>query len=69
MASSKRKKIGIMLEIITGMQETGRDVAISDIEAEAQTRGIEESDARDIIERLRREGTIFEPRAGYVRKT
>jgi replicative DNA helicase Mcm len=62
----RRRKITVVMDIITELQKLGKEIAIDDIKAEAETRGIEDID--DIIERFKREGTIFEPRAGYVRK-
>ena len=62
----RRRKITVVMDIITELQKLGKEIAIDDIKAEAETRGIEDID--DTIERFKREGTIFEPRAGYVRK-
>ncbi|MBI3190262.1 minichromosome maintenance protein MCM [archaeon] len=65
--STKRRKIFIVLEIIERLQkELGKEIPIDDLKAEAENQGIEDID--DIIDRLTREGTIFMPRPGYVRK-
>ena len=66
MPASKRKKISVVMEIIEALQKESKEIAIDDIRAEAENRGVEGID--EVIERLRREGTIFEPRAGFVRK-
>lgn len=63
--ASKRKKITIVIDIINELQKTG-EVAIEDVRAEAESRGVEDID--EVLERLKREGTIFEPKAGFVRK-
>jgi len=64
--ATKRRKITVLMEIISELQKLGKEIAIDDIKAEAETRGIEDID--DVLERFKREGTIFEPRSGYIRK-
>lgn len=64
--ASKRKKITLLLEILDELQKESKEVAVEDLKAEAETQGIEGVD--EILDRLRREGTIFEPRAGFIRK-
>ncbi|MFC2143016.1 minichromosome maintenance protein MCM [Candidatus Aenigmatarchaeota archaeon] len=66
--ASKRRKIGIIIEIIDelGKDQKGGEVSVEDVMAEAESRGIE--NIEDTIERLKREGTIFEPRAGFLKK-
>jgi len=65
--ASKRRKIGVILEIIESLQkEAGREVSVEDVKAEAESQGIE--DAEEIMERLKREGTLFEPRSGFIKK-
>lgn len=65
--ASKRKRITAVLDIIEALQrETGKEVAVDDVLAEAQNQGL--TGIEDIIEDLKRQGSIFEPRAGFVRK-
>ncbi len=64
--ASKRRKITVILEILDEMQREAKEIAIDDLKAEAESRGVEGID--EIIEKLRREGTIFEPKPGFVRK-
>ncbi|MFH0832621.1 MAG: minichromosome maintenance protein MCM [Candidatus Aenigmatarchaeota archaeon] len=64
--ATKRRKIGIVLEIIENLQKESKEVAREDIKASCEEQGID--DAEDILEKLKREGLIFEPRAGFVRK-
>jgi len=64
--ASRRRRIGMILDIIESMQKEVREVAIEDVKAEAESQGIEGVD--EILERLKKEGTIFEPRAGFIRK-
>jgi replicative DNA helicase Mcm len=64
--ASRRRKIGMILDIIESMQKEAKEVAIEDVKAEAESQGIEGVD--EILDRLKREGTLFEPRAGFIRK-
>jgi len=64
--ASKRKKLTLVLDIISTMQKGSKDVAIEDVKAEAEERGIENPE--EIIEALKRQGMIFEPKSGFVRK-
>ena len=56
----------MILDILESMQKEAREVAIEDVKAEAESQGIEGVD--EILERLKREGTVFEPRPGFIRK-
>lgn len=68
MPASRRSKIFAVIDIVESLQKETKDVgvAIDDIRAEAENRGIKDID--DVIEKLRKEGTLFEPRAGFIRK-
>jgi len=67
--TSQRNKIRAVLEIIDSLHEEGRAVSIEDIKAEASEKhGMSDSDVLEIIDRLKRDGTVFEPRSGYIRK-
>ena len=68
-SSSQRSKLRIIQDIINNMQkETGKEVAIEDVLAEAEQQGVAEQKAREIIDKLKEGGTIFEPRSGYIKK-
>jgi replicative DNA helicase Mcm len=64
--ASRRRKISVLLEIIDSLQKESKEVSIEDVKAEAESQGIE--DAEEILERLKREGTIFEPKPGFIRR-
>ncbi|MFH1126593.1 MAG: minichromosome maintenance protein MCM [archaeon] len=66
--SSQRNKIRIILTLISEMQGETEDksVLIEDVKAAAEEQGIE--DAEEIIQKLKREGELFEPRHGHVRR-
>ena len=67
-SSSQRNRIKLILGVIEEMQKESPDrmVPVSDIIAAAEEQGID--DAEEIIEKLKKNGEIFEPRSGYVRK-
>jgi len=65
--ATKRRRISVILEILEKLQkEIGKEVFIEDLKAEAENQGIE--GAEEIIDRLTREGQIFQPKPGFVRK-
>ena len=66
--STQRNKIREIIKIITELQEDagGSEVSIEDIIATAEEDGID--NAEEIIRRLKKEGEIFEPRQGFIRK-
>lgn len=67
MTTSRRNKIVTVLKIIEKMQrEEGKEVALEDIKAAAEELGLGNID--EIIEHLKREGSVFEPRPGFIRK-
>ena len=70
MPSSERNKIVILKEIINnlGKGEKGVSIAMDDVMAEAKEKNIPEDKIYDIIEKLKRNGDIFEPKRGYIQK-
>ncbi len=65
-SATKRRKISVLMEIIDAMQREAKEIAIEDLKAEAESQGFDDID--EVIEKLKREGTIFEPRPGFLRK-
>jgi replicative DNA helicase Mcm len=66
--ASRRRKMTTMVEIIDELHRQTREIDMQDLKAAAEERGIVEIESVDIIERLKREGTIFEPKPGFIRK-
>ncbi|MBS3056289.1 MAG: minichromosome maintenance protein MCM [Candidatus Aenigmarchaeota archaeon] len=65
--ASQRSKIRIAIEIIETLEkELGKEVPIEDVKAEAENRGLGNID--EILEKLKNEGMIYEPRSGFIRK-
>ena len=67
--TATRNKIKIIRDIIIDFETKGRKtIPIEDIIDEAQSKNIAEAQVEEIIEKLKREGEIFEPRRGWISK-
>ncbi len=65
--SSQRSKIMTLLNIIDRLErEHGKQVHIEDIVAAAEEEGLK--DVEDLIQKLKREGMVFEPKQNYIQK-
>ena len=64
--ASKRRKISIITEIISSMEKRGGEISMEDVKASAEEQGVENAD--EIIDRLKRDGMLFEPRPGFIKK-
>jgi replicative DNA helicase Mcm len=64
--ATKRRKITMIMEILESLRKEAKEIAVEDLKAEAETQGIE--GVEEILDRLRKEGIIFEPRPGFIRK-
>ncbi len=67
-SANQRNKIRIILDLIESMQRDSEDktVLIEDVLAAAEEQGIK--DAMEIIQKMKREGELFEPKMGRIRK-
>lgn len=66
--AAQRSKIVIVRDIINSLEKKTKAVPIEEIISEAVAKGLNEAKVEEIIERLKREGEIFEPRAGFISK-
>lgn len=67
--ASTRNKIHTVREIIGFFESKGKkSIPMEDIMAEATDKKISESQVEEIIEKLKREGEIYEPRRGFISK-
>ncbi len=67
--ASARNKIIVIREIITEMEAQGKKtIPIEDIISEAAEKKLTEAEVEEVIDRLKREGEIFEPRRGWISK-
>ena len=55
-----------MLDLINDLSVKTKEIPVEEIRKQAKAQGIEEID--EIIEKLKREGMLFEPSPGYVQK-
>ena len=67
--ASTRNKIIVVREIINEIDATGKKtIPIEEIMGMATEKNLTESQVEEVIEKLKREGEIFEPRRGWVSK-
>ncbi len=67
--ASTRNKIIIIREIINEIEARGKKaIPIEDIMSEAVEKNITEAQVEEIIEKLKREGEVYEPRRGWISK-
>ena len=66
--ASQRSKLHILKEIISELESqlNAKVIPIIEIVKLAKERGIEDAQTDELIERLKRDGDLFEPRHGYV---
>ncbi len=67
--ASTRNKILIVRSIVNELEKQGKkNIPFEDIVAEAAEKNINESQVEEIIDKLKREGEIYEPRRGFISK-
>ena len=64
--SAERSRIRIILDIIDELSATKKEILVEDIIKAAKKEDVEE--VEEILEKLKREGMLFEPSPGYVQK-
>jgi replicative DNA helicase Mcm len=64
--SAERSRIRVILDIIDEMSATKKEILVDDILNAAKKDGVD--DAEEVLEKLKREGMLFEPSPGYVQK-
>ncbi len=66
-AASTRSKIVNLREMLINLSEKkGKTIAVGDIIEEAKKKNIDESEVYDLLERLKKEGEVFEPKKGFI---
>lgn len=65
-AGTQRSKIRILLDIIETLEKELGEVPVEDLGARAEEEGIE--NWRDLIQKMKREGLLYEPKSGYIKK-
>ena len=65
--TSQRSRIIIIREIIRKLEsKIGKMIPIQDIIDEAGNKDLDQAQVEEVIEQLRREGEVFEPRRGFI---
>jgi replicative DNA helicase Mcm len=65
-SSTERSKIRIVMDIINELSQKTKEIPVSELQKAAKKEGLEDID--EVIEKLKREGMLFEPNPGYVQK-
>ncbi|HLC51419.1 MAG TPA: LAGLIDADG family homing endonuclease [archaeon] len=66
-ASSQRGKINLLLDLIIRMEKKfGKQISREELRIAARDEGVEESVTDELIERLKRDGTLYEPFQGFI---
>jgi len=67
---SKQEKIATIIDIITKLETAsgGKPVKIEDVLKEAESAGIDRQTAEQIIQFLIKQGELYQPRQGYVKR-
>ncbi len=67
--ASKRNKVGIVREVIGDIDAKGiKTIALDDLTFATSEKGIRKEDLDDILELLKKDGYIFEPKRGFIQR-
>ncbi|MBI4176121.1 MAG: hypothetical protein HY518_02875 [Candidatus Aenigmarchaeota archaeon] len=64
--ATERSRIRIVLDILNELSQKKKEIAIADLQERARKEGVEDID--EVVDRLKREGMLFEPSPGFVQK-
>ena len=68
-SASQRGKISLLRDIIEQLESRiGKTIPLEDVIAEAEEKGITEDKVEEIIDRMKREGLVFEPKTGFIQR-
>lgn len=68
-SASQRSKIIVIKEMIAELEEQiGKTIPIEDLVEEARGKGVDKEEVEDVIEKLKRQGDIFEPKRGFIQR-
>jgi replicative DNA helicase Mcm len=66
--ASARNKIIIIKELLTELEKRMKPVDIRDVIKEAEDKGIRAEEVEEVIQKLKRGGDLFEPKAGFIQR-
>ncbi len=65
--ASSRNKLHIIMEIIKDLEaKVGKNIPVEDLIKAAEEKEINEGEAEEILQKLKRAGDVFEPRRGFI---
>ncbi len=68
-STSQRSRIIVVRDIIREIESKyGNNIPLADVIDAAQAKGLEKSRVEEIIEKMKREGELFEPKYGIIRR-
>jgi replicative DNA helicase Mcm len=66
-STTQRSRIIVVKELITELEpKYGKGIPIDDLIEEAKAHGVNREDVEEVIEKLKRQGDIFEPKPGVI---
>jgi replicative DNA helicase Mcm len=68
-SKSRLDKIRSLLGVVSALERTMDLVSVEDVVREAARYGMEESYARRLVEELKRQGDLYEPKVGFVKSS
>ena len=68
-SATQRNRIMLIRDIIKGLEkEKGKNIRMDEIIQKAKEKGIDESRAEEILNKMKRDGEVYEPRSGIIRR-
>ncbi len=68
-STTQRSKIIVVKELIADLEnQIGKTIPIEDLIEEARNVGIAKAQVDDVLEKLKRQGDIFEPKRGFIQR-
>ncbi len=65
---TERSRIRLLIDIINNLSAAKKEIALKELYEAAKKEGIMEHDLDSLVEKLKREGMLFEPNPGFVQK-
>ncbi len=65
---TERKGLRILIDLISAMSAAKKEIPLKELREASRKEGIHEQEIDSLIDKLKREGMLFEPNPGYVQK-
>ena len=67
--TAQRSKMVLIREIINELEKKmGKSIPLQEVVNEASNHGIDEDKVMEVIDKMRKEGMVFEPKRGFLSK-